>query len=67
MRVAVVDEPGFGVEDCEPITGNVTDGQVRWKGGKDIAALKGKTVRLRFELERAKVFAFDGVERIVEQ
>lgn len=66
FRVGVVDQTGLGIDDCEPITGNVTDGLVRWKGS-DIAGLKGKTVRLRFELDRAKIYAFDGVERIVER
>ncbi len=62
VRVAVVDEDGFGLDDCVAVAADVTDGEVRWKGGKSLAMLKGKAVRLRFELSAATLFAFSGVE-----
>ena len=61
LRVAVLDADGFGLDDCEPITQNVTDGVVAWKRGKDPSTLKGKTVRLKFELKSAVLYAFSGL------
>lgn len=46
--------------ESEPITANVTDAPVRWQHG-DFAALKGKAVRFRFELNDAKLYALGGV------
>jgi hypothetical protein len=62
LRVAVLDVPGYGLDDCEPITDDVTDGVVRWKGGKDLTALRGKPVRLMFELKGSRLWAFGGLE-----
>jgi len=55
LRVAVE-----GAEDLksEPIAADVTDGEVAWKGGADLAPLVGRDIVLRFELARAKVYAF---------
>lgn len=58
LRVAVVDANGLGMDDCEQITTNVTDGLVSWRGGHDLTMLKGKSIRLRFELKAAKLYAF---------
>ncbi len=64
-RVEVQDEagkaiPGFALDDCASIKGDLIDHIVSWKGGS-LAALAGKTVRLRFELRRADLFAFQFV------
>ncbi|MBN2296174.1 MAG: hypothetical protein JXM70_27330 [Pirellulales bacterium] len=61
LRVSVLEADGFGLDDCEPITHNVTDGVVIWKRGKDPSSLKGKTVRLKFELNSAVLYAFSGL------
>ena len=58
LRVAVLDAEGFGLDDCLPINANVTDGVVKWQGGRDLASLRGKPIRLKFELRRAKLYAF---------
>ena len=50
--------PGFTLADCEEIGGNFIDQRVYWKGKSDVSSLAGKTVRLRFNLKRAKLFAF---------
>jgi hypothetical protein len=50
--------PGFAMADCEEIGGNFIDQKVYWKGKPDVSALAGKTVRLRFNLKRAKLYAF---------
>ena len=58
LRVAVLAVDGLQLEDCEPIRADVTDGVVRWRGGRTLAALKGKPVRLQFELKSARLYAF---------
>jgi hypothetical protein len=61
LRAAVVDVPGYSPADCTPITSDVTDAKIRWKD-KDFAALEGKTIRLKFELVDAKLYAFRGLK-----
>lgn len=62
IRVTAIDAKGFECDGCEPISSDVTDAKVTWRTGVDFAALKGKTVRLRFELKDAKLYAFSGLE-----
>ncbi|HYF35537.1 MAG TPA: hypothetical protein VD994_09635, partial [Prosthecobacter sp.] len=47
---------GFSSADCTPITGDETDQIVQWKGGS-LAALAGKTVKLKFDLQDADLYA----------
>jgi hypothetical protein len=61
LRVAVLDAEGYGLGDCEPVADNVTDAIVKWKGGRDLSALKGKAVRLQFELQSARLYAYSGL------
>lgn len=46
------------VEHSEPITGEVTDQVVRWKGVVDLSEYQGKPIQLRFELDRARLYSF---------
>jgi len=62
VRVGVLDVPGCGLADCKPITADVTDGVVKWAGGGDLAALKGKPIRLAFRLRSARLYAFRFVD-----
>jgi hypothetical protein len=39
------------------VIGNEIDRTVRWKGGSDVGALAGKTLRLRFVMKDADLFA----------
>ncbi|HTI52306.1 MAG TPA: hypothetical protein VL475_15190 [Planctomycetaceae bacterium] len=50
--------PGFSVADCEEIGGNFIDQQVYWKGKSDVSSLAGKPVRVRINLKRGKLYAF---------
>ena len=50
--------PGFSMSDCQEIGGNFIDQRVYWKGGSDVSALTGRVVRLRVNLKRAKLYAF---------
>lgn len=61
IRVAVLDEAGFELANCEPATANVTDKPLRWRGGADAARLKGQVVRLAFEIQAARLYAFSGL------
>jgi len=50
--------PGYTLADCEEIGGNFIDQKVYWKSGSDLSALKGQPIRLRINLKRGKLFAF---------
>lgn len=63
IRVSVVDAPELA---SEPITRNLANAEVRWRGG-DFASLKGRRVQLKFELERASLCAFSGLELPAER
>ena len=63
-KVAVTDEngeaiPGFDFHDCDEIKGDFVDKAVTWRSGKDLKVLKGKAVRLKFQLRDAKLYAFE--------
>ena len=58
LRVAVEGAEGLGLDTCRPITQNVTDTRIRWKGDGDLAAFVGRRIRLRFELRAARLYAF---------
>lgn len=63
LRVAVLDADGraikgFTLADAAPITGNGTRLPMSWAGGASLASLAGRTVRFRFALEQARLFAF---------
>lgn len=63
IRVEIQDEagkaiPGYALEECPPVFGNAIERVVTWKGGADVSDLAGKTVRLRFVLRDAELFAY---------
>ena len=49
--------PGFSRNDCIPAAGDRLDAEVKWKGAK-LSSLKGRSVRIRFGLRRASLYAF---------
>jgi hypothetical protein len=49
--------PGFTFEDCPPITADATESPVKWPGS--LSHVKGKKVRLSFELVDARIFALN--------
>jgi hypothetical protein len=62
VRVAICDVagvplPGFGVDDCDGLVGDELSRLVTWQGRRDVSALADRSVRLRFLLEDADVFA----------
>jgi len=54
--------PGFSAEDMEPLFGDSLDQVVSWNGGADISALSGKTIRIRFRLSDADLFAIQFID-----
>ena len=51
--------PGFDFNDCNDIKGDFIDKTVTWKSGKGVKVLQGKTVRLKFQMQNAKLYAFE--------
>lgn len=49
--------PGFALADCVEVIGNEIERDVQWKNGPDVGSLAGKTVKLRFVLSDADLFA----------
>ncbi|MFW5683136.1 MAG: hypothetical protein ACOC1G_09050 [Phycisphaeraceae bacterium] len=62
VNVEIQDEhgwpiPGFGLGEMSTLYGDRLDHRVSWAGGGDVSSLAGQTVRIRFELKDADVFA----------
>jgi hypothetical protein len=62
VRVEVQDPagrpfPGFALADCQPLVGDDLEARVRWGRAADVSSLAGRTVRLRFALLEADLFA----------
>jgi pectate lyase len=53
----IIDINGLRLSDCKPIKASVSDGRISW-AGKDLKALKGSPIRLRFKLNKATVYSF---------
>jgi len=48
---------GFTLSDCRNLVGDTIGQPVSWAKGSDLSALAGQTVRLRFAMQEADVFA----------
>lgn len=49
--------PGYARQDCDEIIGDDIARAVSWKGATDLTALSGKSIRLRFILKDADLYA----------
>jgi len=63
VRVEILDSagkplPGHTVADCDPFTGDEVRHVATWKGKSDLKSLAGKSIRLRFYLKNAALYAF---------
>jgi hypothetical protein len=63
LRVELLDAGGRTIEPftaarAVPVIGNHTAHSVRWATGADLSGLAGETVRVRFHLSRARLYAF---------
>lgn len=50
--------PRYSLSDCEELFGDTLDRSVTWKTNNDFSTLVGQTVRIRFVLRDADLFAF---------
>ncbi len=62
IRIGLLDEngnaiEGFSLADCVPIQINATGAPVVWSTG-GLAKLKGRTVALKFQMRRTKLYSF---------
>jgi hypothetical protein len=62
IRVELQDEygepiEGYRLSDMEPMYGDTLNGAVHWRDGADLERWIGRTVRFRFELKDADLFA----------
>lgn len=62
VKVEIQDETGvpisgYALSDAEALTGDDIDAEVRWAGGSGVGGLEGETVRLRFVMDDADLFA----------
>jgi len=48
---------GFALSDCHEVFGDALERTVTWGGGKDLGALAGQPVRLRFLLKDADLYS----------
>ncbi len=64
VRVAVVPQgaeesgAGFALDDCDPVTGDALWTTVTWRGSPDLSPLRGKPVRLHWQLTRGRLYTF---------
>jgi hypothetical protein len=63
LRVEVLDRQGdviapYTAARCTPVKGDRTKAAVSWEGVRDLSALAGRPVRLRFSLQRGALYAF---------
>lgn len=49
--------PGFALADCRELAGEAIEQRVSWAKGSDVAALAGQTIRLRFVMQHADLYA----------
>jgi hypothetical protein len=45
------------LEECHEVFGDRLDRVVEWKSGSDVSALAGKSIRLRFVMKDADLYA----------
>lgn len=53
--------PGYGLQDCVPITGDAMAKTVTWTGGADLSAHNDIPVRLVVKMKNASLYAFQFV------
>ena len=63
LKVEVMDKdgksiPGFSDADCEPVRGDKTIVEVKWRKNADLCTLAGKPVRFKFSLTNGSLYSF---------
>lgn len=50
--------PGFALEDCDGLDGEQLWTPMSWRGATDVSSLRGQLLRVRFDLRRVRLHAF---------
>ncbi len=50
--------PGYGRKECRPVAADTTAGELTWAGNRNLSALAGRKVRVRFFLKQAHLYSF---------
>ncbi len=58
IEVTLLDQDNEELAVGEPIKQTVTDAEIKWPEGFSLEKLKGKEIRLKFELRESKIFSF---------
>ncbi len=58
VKVTALDKDNKRLAEGELITKTVTDAEVQWKKGFSLKTLKGKEIKLKFELRESKIYSF---------
>ncbi|MHC4757083.1 MAG: hypothetical protein ACYTE8_00340 [Planctomycetota bacterium] len=58
VKVTALDENNDELAEGELITKTVTDAPIQWKDGFSLKKLKGKEIKLKFELRESKLYSF---------
>ncbi|MBL7221265.1 MAG: hypothetical protein ISS69_14205 [Phycisphaerae bacterium] len=58
MKTTVFDKDGKQLGEGKLVTKTVTDAVVEWKDDFSLTKLKGKEIKLKFELREAKIYSF---------
>ena len=64
VRAALVDAtsgqplPGYTMDECLALDADEIDQPLRWKGNENVSELSGKSVRVRFSVLNAELYAF---------
>jgi len=58
VRTRLLDDSGEELASSQPVSRTVTDARVEWRSEFTAETHKGKTIRLKFELRKAKLYSF---------
>ena len=58
VKVTALTERDKALGEGELVTTTVTGAQIQWKDGFSLKNLKGKDIKLKFELRESKLFSF---------
>ena len=58
VKTTALDEDNRELAQGELIAETATDTPIRWKGGFSFKKLKGKQIKLQFELRESKLYSF---------
>jgi len=64
LKVALLNQsgvaiPGFDISDCDAVVGDSTGHIVTWGGKSGITSYAGSVVRIKFEMQNTKLYAFE--------